>query len=901
MESIRTILSRCIGSFRGNRLDQDLDEELHSHIELVNEEKVIRGMPKEEAQTVTLRKFGGVAQTWEDLRNQRGLPFLKILLQDTKYALRRLRKSPGFTLTVSITLALGIGSATAVFSLVEGVLLRPLSFREPERLMLVGDHLGGRDGIGVSAREIKTYTAATTAFASIGGFVAKSYETRAGEGSIPEEIQGMRLTAGVFPTLGVEPLLGRVFTGEEEDGNKQVAVISYGMWLNRRHHDATILGKTLDLDGQSYTVIGVMPRNFEFPVQVGRLNRAEFWVPMSLTRDELADANQGVWAYQMVARARDGVTVQQAASDMDRVAQEIARNFPPSMAVIKIHGDALPLRDSVVGDVRPMLNALLGAVGIVVLIACVNVAGLMLVRAVRRRRDYAVQQALGAGAGRLLRESIVEGTVLSIAGSLSGLALAKGVVRTALHLLPNSMPRIDEITINGTVVGFAILLAVVTGALCSLVQALASTRMSVMESLKQNSLSATGTGSHARLRSVLVVAEIAIAMILLTSSGAFLFSFEKMRAVDPGFQPAHLLVAGYQLPMTRYSTFASVDHFHQAVVERLEDQPQITAAGITSSLPASGFTGSAAYTIDGVSASSWRLIFASFGTVSGDYFRAMGIPLLAGRFFTRDDRANAPLVVIVNASMAKHCWPGQSPIGKRMHVGNPKKGYPWATVVGVVADTNVGARDEPSGDQWYAPDEQPATLFGSNADEALLQPAGGFIVVRSTLPPEQLIGTLQTTVAGMDPSLALADVKSMGEVMANVEAPRRFNTDLIITFAFGALLLAISGIYGVVAFSVSQRTQEIAIRMAVGAKRAGIARLILVSGTKLALLGCGVGIVGSLAVSRIIAAFLFDVSAMDPLIYAGSVAVMLLVALLASAQPAIRAASVDPTVALRAQ
>jgi putative ABC transport system permease protein len=277
----------------------------------------------------------------------------------------------------------------------------------------------------------------------------------------------------------------------------------------------------------------------------------------------------------------------------------------------------------------------------------------------------------------------------------------------------------------------------------------------------------------------------------------------------------------------------------------------------------------------------------------------MLIPLLQGRYFTRDDRANTPLVVIVNASMAKHCWPGQRAIGKRMHVGNPRKGYPWATVVGVVADTKLGARDEPSGDQWYAPDEQPATLFGNNVAEALLQPAGGYLVVRSALLPEQMIGTLRATVAEIDPSLVLRDVKSMGEVMANVEAPRRFNTDLITTFAAGALLLAITGIYAVVAFSVSQRTQEIAIRMAVGAQRTGIARLVLVSGAKLALLGCGLGVVGSLAVARMVSAFLFDVSATDPPIYAGSVALMLLVALLASAQPAIRAAATDPTHALR--
>ena len=825
---------------------------------------------------------------------------MSTLAQTLRIAFRQLWKSPGFSLTVVLTLALGIGAATAIFSLIEGILLRPLPFREPERLMLIGDHLGGRDGIGVTAREIETYTGMTTVFASIGGYAGKGYETPGGDGNIPEEIPGMRLTAGVFPTLGVDPLLGRVFTREEEDGNRQVAVISYAMWLKRFHRDAAILGKTIDLDNRSYTVIGVMPRNFEFPVQVGRLNHTDLWVPMSLTPDERAEAHEGVWAYQMVARLRDGVTARHAASDVDRVSQVISRNFPPSMAAIKIRGDAAPLRERVVGNVRPMLNALLGAVSIVLLIACVNVAGLLLVRAIRRRREYAVRLALGAGPGRILRESVVEGTVLSITGGLLGLVLALGIVRVALHLLPESMPRINEIAINGAVVGFAVLLALVIGVLCSLAPAFAATHICVMESLKQSSLSTTSAGSHARLRSALVVGEIAIALVLLTSSGAFLRSFEKMRSVDPGFQPEHVLVAGYQLPMTRYSTFALAELFHQTVVERLEGKPLIAAAGLTNSLPASGFSGQAAYTIEGAPVATWKLIFATFGTVSGDYFRAMGIPLLEGRYFTRNDRANTPLVVIVNASMAKHCWPGQRAIGKRMHVGNPRKGYPWATVVGVVADTKLGARDEPSGDQWYAPDEQPATLFGLNVSEALLQPASGYTVVRSALPPEQVIGALRATVAEIDPLLALTDIRSMEEVMANVEAPRRFNTDLITAFAVGALLLAITGIYAVVAFSVSQRTQEIAIRMAVGAQRAGIARLILVSGAKLALLGCGLGVIGSLALSRTLSAFLFDISATDPLVYAGSVALMLLVALLASAQPAIRAASADPTHALRA-
>ncbi len=886
--------------WRRKRVDAEIDAEMRSHIDMRAEDNLALGMSPEQARREARLRFGNPVVMRETAAGTNVALKFERLWRELNYAVRRLKKSPGFTLTVVLTLALGIAAMTAIFSLVEGILLRPLPFHNPDQLMLLGDHLGGRDAMGVTAREIETYTKSTSAFTAMGAYIGKGYEMPGSGGNPPEEIPGTRLTAGVFPTLRVEPLLGRVFTREEEEGKRQVAVISYALWLNRFHRDAGILGRTIDLDGRAYSVIGVMPRSFEFPMQPGRLNQTELWLPLSLTPDELAEAHAGFWGYQMVARLRDGVTVRQGALDADRVSRVIARNFPPSMAAIQIRGDVAPLRESVVGDVRPLLKILLGAVGIVLLIACVNAAGLLLVRAIRRRREYALRLALGARGAAILRESIMEGMVLSIAGAVLGLALAAAVVRVALHLLPESMPRIASIAIDGTVAGFALLLAMATGAICSLAPAFAAIRTRVIDNLKESSPSATGTASHAWLRSALVVVEIATALVLLTACGAFLRSFEKMRAVDPGFRPEHVLVAGYQLPITRYPTFDSAQLFHRALVERLESKPGISKAGMTNSLPAAGFFPQAAYTIEGVPAAAWKLTFAPFATVYGDYFQAMGIPLLAGRYFAPDDRASSPLVVIVSASMAKHCWPGQSAIGKRMHVGNPRKGYPWAMVVGVVADTKLGAPDEPSGDQWFAPMEQPATLFGSDVKEALMQPAQGYIAVRAALPPDQMSRMLRAMVAEIDPLLALEDVKPMEAVMADVEAPRRFNTDLITAFAVGALLLAITGIYAVVAFSVSQRTQEIAIRMAVGAQRAEIARLVMRSGAKLALLGCGLGVLGSLAAAQVVSAFLFDVSATDPLIYAVSVAMMMMVALLASALPAIRAASADPIMALRA-
>ncbi|HEX8896265.1 MAG TPA: ABC transporter permease [Terriglobales bacterium] len=823
---------------------------------------------------------------------------MRAFARDISFAFRHLKKAPGFALAVILTLALGIGATTAIFSLIEGILLRPLPFSNSDRLVLLGDHLGNNPNLSVTAREIGTYSKATTAFSSMGGYITAQYELSGG--AIPEEVDAARLTGGVFPTLGIQPVLGRTFTQQEEDADLPLAVISYGLWLNRYHRDPQVLGKSLILDRRPYTMIGVMPRNFEFPLQPGHLHQAQLWVPLSLTAEELSDQNAGGWGYQMVARLKNGLTLRQAAEDANRVAAQIMRDFPAGMSAIHIRGDVVPLAEHTVANVRPLLRSLFYAVFTVLLIACVNVAGLQLVRAIRRRREYALRFALGARSTVIVRESVVEGLLLSLAGGLLALAFAATAIRTALHLLPESMPRVDSISIDASVAAFALLLALATGVLCSLAPALAALQTNLTETLKEGGRTGSGAGSHAWLRSALVVSEIAIALLLVTASGALLRSLQKMRSVDPGFRPDHVLVASYQLPLKQYFTVSAVDSFNRAVTDRLASRPGIVAVGITNALPASGSIGQATYTIESVPVSQWKQKFAAFAIVYGDYFHAMGIPLFEGRTFTVDDRANTPLVVIVNQFMAKHSWPGQSALGKRIHIGNPKKGLPWATVVGVVADTKLGSRDEPTADQWYLPAQQPAILIGSHSSDTLSSPAGGYIALRSAISPEQMIRTLRSTVAEIDPLLALQQVQSMDEVISNVEAPRRFNATLITAFAVGALLLAITGIYAVVAFSVSLRSQEIAIRMALGAQRTGIARLVLISGAKVASLGCIFGVLGSVAASKLVSFFLFDVSATDPLIYGASVLIIMLLALLAAALPAARAASADPIDALRA-
>jgi putative ABC transport system permease protein len=666
--------------------------------------------------------------------------------------------------------------------------------------------------------------------------------------------------------------------------------------MNRFHRDPQVLKSNIVLDRKPYSVIGVMPRDFEFPMDFGDIAGAQVWVPLSLTTDELSEQNSGFWGYRMIARLQDGVTLQQAAEDADRVAHQIMSDFPATMSAIQIQGDVRLLREVVVQDVRPILRTLFVAAIVALLVACVNVSGLLLVRALRQRREYAVRVAIGASSSRIIRESAVQGMLLSMAGGVLGLACAAVAIRTTLHLLPASLPRINSVSVNPIVAGFALIVALATGIFCSLAPAVAALRTNLVTTLKEGAQA--GSASHTWLRSALVVSEVAIALVLLTVSGMFLRSLQKMLAVDPGFRADHALVGAYQLPLQQYPTAASVANFNREVIDQLSSKPGVTAVAISNAVAVSDSFPQSAYTIEGQPSEQWKLKFAAFTSVYGNYFDAMGIPLIEGRAFDIHDDTNAPLVVVVSQSMARDCWPGQSPIGKRMHVGNPRKGLPWATVIGVVADTKM-PRDVPSTDQWYTPMNQPATLYGSGTPGNLSGPPSGYITMRMALDPEHMIQTLRSTIAEIDPLLALQDVRPLTDAISHIEAPRHFNTNLITAFAGGALLLAITGIYGVIAFSVSQRNQEIAIRMTLGAQRASIAQMVLASGGKLALLGCGLGVLGSLAVSQLVGSLLFGVSATDPFAYFGAVLTMMLMALLASTFPALRAASADPMKALR--
>ena len=641
------------------------------------------------------------------------------LLFDLRFVMRQLIKSPGFAITAVLMLAFGIGATTAIFSIVEAVILRPLPFPDSDRVMVLADRLagvniGGSDesGVGVTVPDIQAYTRQTHGFTALGGYQGAGYEL-SGIGE-PAQVNATRLTAGVFPALGVNPQLGRVFTADEDEHSQQVVVLSYSTWVSRFHSDAQVLGKKILLDRKPYLVIGVMPRNFEFPLNAGQLNRTELWVPMSFLPQELVPAAAANWSYQMVGRLKPGISPQQAQSDAETVAQEIMRNYPAMMANLHISSVVRPLQEQTTEQTKPLLKTLFLAVAVVLLIACVNLAGLMLVRAIRRQREVAVRLALGARASALLRQAILESLVLSVSGGLLGLAMAAVALQVGRSLLPESLPRINEIGLNWSVVGFALALGVVTGLICGLAPAFAALRTNVNANLKEGGRSGSEGGGHARLRSTLVITEIAIALVLLTASCLLLRSFEKMRSVDLGYQPLHMTTAAYSLPQKQYATQPQVDTFNRELLRKLAQLPGVTSTALTSLLPAGGGNNNQTFVVDGyVPPKGAEMNLATVSQVIGDFFPSMGISLLHGRFFTEADRHGSQLVLIVNHKLAQHYWPGQDPIGKRLRIGTPEMQTPWLTVVGEVADVKLSSPDEPSAQQYYIPEDQAEDDIGT--------------------------------------------------------------------------------------------------------------------------------------------------------------------------------------------
>jgi len=827
---------------------------------------------------------------------------MRNLWQDLHYALRQLRRSPGFTLAAVLTLAFGIGATTAIFSMVEGVLLRPLPFPDQNRLVVLADIVEGvnygEDTPGVTAPGTRVYMRDTTAFSDLGSYQPSTYEL-SGLGD-PMQIGAARLSASMFPVLGVSPLMGRVFTQREDDLTVPVTVLSYQMWQSRFHGEPNILGQKILLDRKPYEIIGVMPRDFEFPLVPGQLNRSELWLPMSLTHDELQ--SDGGWGFYMVGRLRPGVTPAQAQQDAAGAAREIMRNFPPALSRRRIHPLVEPLDEATVAQARPLIRTLFFSVTVVLFIACANLAGLLLVRVIRRRREVSVRLALGASWASVVRQSLVEVLLLSMGGGLVGLALAWVALRTGVSFLPETLPRISSIGLDWQVVVFAFGLVVLTGFLCGLIPALAAARTSVNDALKEGGRTGSPGSGYARLRSGLVVVELAVALVLLTASGLLLRSFEKVRSVALGLRTDHMLTAHYNLPRQQYGTQATIDSFNLLLLTKLQTLPGVQAAGVTSLLPVAGQDIRATFTPEGyIPAPGSGLNLVWMSQLMGDYFRAAGIPLIRGRAFTPDDDAQAPLVAIVNRTLAQHYWPGQNPIGKRLHRGPTEATtIPWVTVVGEIGDVKELAADVPTTNQLYFPVSQAKADVGSFATPDMLDGRGGSIVLRSQQPPEQMVSAVRAIVRSLDPQLPLTQVESMENIVEEGQAPRRFNTALISSFAAAALLLALLGVYSVIAYSAAQRTQEMAIRLALGSQRSGVMRLILVSSARLGLLGCAIGGLAAVFATRLLRSLLFAVDPLDPVVIVLAALSIFLLALAASTIPAYRASCIEPIEILRA-
>lgn len=827
------------------------------------------------------------------------------MLFDLRFVIRKLAKSPGFTVTAVFMLAFGIGATTAIFSIVDAVLLRPLPFPDSSRLIVLSDRLEGvklseGNEAGVTVPDIRTYTRDTHTFSALGGYQYTGYEL-SGTGE-PAHVNGARMTAGVFSALGVPPVLGRVFTADEDEHHQQLVVLSYAMWVSRFHRDPKVLGTKILLDRKSYVVIGVMPREFQFPLVTGQLFHTDLWVPMSFTPDELLPVAAANWSYQMVGRLKPGVTPAEAQSDAERVAQEIMRGFPAMMANLHINAMVRPLQEDTVERSRPLLRILFLAVAVVLLIACANLAGLMLVRAIRQQKEVAVRLALGASAPALLRQAIMESTVLSLSGGIVGLVLAAAALRVGKSMLPESLPRINEIGLNWSVVGFALLLGLATGLVCGLAPAFAALRTDVNGHLKEGGRTGSAGAGHTRLRSTLVVTEIAIAMVLLAASFLLLRSFEKMRTVELGYRPDHVTTAFYSLPEKQYGKQAQIDEFNRDLLQRLKALPGVTSIGMTTQLPSNGINNNQTFVVEGYTPPKGAdMNLATVSQVMGNFFEAMGIPLLRGRFFTDDDRSGKQLVIIVNHKLAQHFWPNQDPIGKRLRIGTQGMQTPWLTVVGEVADVKLASPDQPSPEEYYLPVSQVEDDAGALASPTDLNGNYGFIVMRSLLAPEQMENSLRQTVRSIDLLLPLTRVQTMEQGVSISEAPRRFNTVLIGSFALAAVLLAVLGIYSVIAFSVASRTQEMAIRVALGSQRGSIVRLVLRSGAQLAAIGCLIGLGGAVAVSGLLRSLLFGVSPFDPLVLVLAAVAILLLAVAASAVPAFRAASIDAMQSLRGE
>lgn len=883
---IRSVLNR-------SRVENDLEDELRDYLDQEIEREIAVGVPPEAARGSAVRSLNGVERLKEECRDARGVRWLEDTLSDFRFAVRTLRKAPVFSLTVIAALALCIGFNTAIFSVVDTVLLRPLSFPGQERLVAVTEGVPalGFPVMPVSCPDYLFIAANNHSFAATGTYRTQLYEI-SGAGQ-PRRIYGARITASLFQVLGVSPARGRTFTREEDEHSKRVAVLTYGFAQNTFGSSDRALGSKLFLDRIPYTVIGIMPRSFSFPIRGSRFNGdpAGIFVPVSWSNED-RQQNVSNFDYSMIARLKPGVTIQRANAEMRGLVKRIAEDYPPKikqalsrMPNFSLESQVVPFREEFTGNVQRPLLLLLAAVGIVLLIGCADVANLMFSRMVGRQREFALRAALGAGRWRLARQTITEGLVLSIAGGAIGFCLAYWTLPLLLHFAPDSLPRINEIGLNWRVLAFVLIVTLSTPFVFCLGPLASTFRSAVVNHLRGEGRTATQGKQQRLMMSAAVVTQFALAFLLLTTAGLLTRSLLKAAGANPGFRPEHVVSFRLALPTAAYKTQAQIIGLFDRLVSRLNTFPGVRQTGAVSDLPM-GSSSNVIISIEGHGKETERvdMVFCL-----GNALDALGVSLLRGRLLRPEDQLGSLHATVISESLAKRVWPHEDPLGRRIRFGVdiPNNGEPWMTVVGVVKD--VKARLTSNGPRFLIFTTWPDWENQAN------------VIVRTSADPGLLANTIRREVKRLDPSLPMGKIETVDQVLDQSLSDERFRTWLFISFASAALLLATLGIGGLLAYNSAQRTQEFGVRIAMGADRRSLLLLILRHCLRLSGTGIALGLAVSAAVTRALSALLYDTSPHDPGTFIAVPVVLVLVALGASLFPAWRAMHTDPIVALRAE
>ena len=884
-----TVPLRLRSLFRRRQVEQELDEELSYHIERQIEEHISNGMTKEEARYAALRAMGGVERRKEECRDLRRVRLIEDLMQDLRYSLRALRKSPSFTAVAVLTLALGIGANTTIFSVVNAVLLRSLPYRDPEQLVMLRYNYAQVKGFDppsvYKVADFLEWREQAKAFEQIAAYQPMTADlTEIGE---PERLAVGYVSANLYATLGVAPALGRAFTPAEETVcDAPVVVLSNSLWQRRFGGDPQVIGQAIRLGGQSRTVVGIMPNGFRFP------GESDLWLPLELSQ---RFCRKEFSIQRVIARLKPGVTAETARVDLSGILERKRQDSPREYSDKQVM--MIGLSESLIGNVQLPLLILFGAVAFVLLIACANVANLLLTRSASRQKEMAIRAAIGAGRLRLVRQLLTESLLLSSAGGFAGLIVAKWGVKVLVAMSPAGIPRIDESGVDGHVLGFTCVVVLHVGLIAGIFPALQASKIDVIETLKRQSTTRSGHSSGIRVLPALMITELALALVLLIGAGLMIKSFLRLMDVPKGFNPGGVLTLELRPSFAKYR-FGSPQRiaYFQEMLARVQALPGIQSASLTGFLPLTGSVAAIGrrQLIEGrppFEPGKEPMIYATH--ISPDYFRTMGIPIRTGRPFDRQDANAALKVAIINESMAQRFFPSENPIGHRLLITSPTTPH---TIVGVVGDTLNFGLDKEADPEIFLPYPQNTGWSSDWKMNLVIRAASG---QNSTASLSILAATIRNQLRAIDPNEPVNQIVPLDESLSNSVAQRRFQMLLLGIFASMALLITTVGIYGVISYAVSQRTHEIGIRMALGAQTRDVLRMVIWRGMSLALIGVALGLAAALALTRVLKNLLFEVSATDPATFALIALLLVGVALMASYIPARRATKVDPLLAIR--